>query len=275
MRYSPWKLCVLVVALFWHSSLHAGELTDLIGRLKDSAVRQDAVNALVQIGPTVVPAVIDAMQDSANRELRVGALMTLIAFGRDAKGALPVFTKGLNDRDDTIRQLSAQGLLALGKQAAGQVDQLSKLLRDDSSESVRFQAAFTLRYVDPEGTRSVPELAHALDDKSPEVRSAAARALGELGPKAVGAVAALVARLDDQGIRLEMESIDNYGPREVRADVAEALDRICGGKGYGTKANARAVAGCCMSSGSSRQCAELRCCSRQQRRTARSYRHCR
>lgn len=275
MRNPPRKLCLLIVALFCRASLHASELTDLIGRLKDSAVRQDAVNSLVQIGPTVVPAVIDAMQDSANRELRVGALMTLVAFGRDAKGTLPVFTKGLNDRDDTIRQLSAQGLLVLGKQAAGQVDQLSKLLRDDSSESVRFQAAFTLRHVDPEGTRSVPELARALDDKSPEVRSAAARALGELGPKAMGAVAALVARLDDRGIRLEMESIDNYGPREVRVDVAEALDRICGGKGYDKKANAQAAAGCCLSSGIWCQCAELRCCPRQERRTARCYRRCR
>jgi HEAT repeat protein len=268
-------ICPALLVLCWQASALGDELTDLIGRLKDSAVRHDVVNALVQIGPTVVPAVIDAMQDSANRELHVGALMTLVAFGRDAKGALPVFTKGLNDRDDTIRQLSAQGLAVLGKQAVGQVDQLSKLLRDDSSESVRFQAAFTLRYVDPEGTRSVPELAHALGDKSPEVRSAAARALGELGPKAMGAVAGLVACLRDQGIRLEMYSPDNYGPREVRVDVAEALDRICGGKGYGTKAKAQAAAGCCASSGISCQCAELRCCSRQQRRTARSYRRCR
>jgi HEAT repeat protein len=235
-------------------------------------VRRDVVNALVRIGPAAVPAVIDALQDSTIRELRIGAAMTLVAFGPNAKGTLPAFTKGLKDRDDRIRELSAQGLAALGIQAAGQMDPLSKLLREDPSESVRFQVAFTLRSIDPEGTRSVPQLGHALGDKSPEVRSAAARALGELGPKAMAAVPALVARLDDQGVRYEMMTLCIYEPREVRVDVAEALDLICGSKGFGAATQAQGAAEHRVPLGMTSQCRPQQCCSRQKRQMARACR---
>ncbi|MGE5192474.1 MAG: HEAT repeat domain-containing protein, partial [Deltaproteobacteria bacterium] len=185
-----------------------------------TTVRQDTANALVQIGPQAVPAVIDAMQHSANEEIRIGAAMTLIAFGPDAKEALPALARGLDDPIDTVRALAAQGLAGFRNLAAGHMDQLSKRLREDSSVGVRAQVAVAFRFVDPDGSRSVPELIHALGDKSPDVRSAAARMLGALGSKASAAVPALVARLNDRGTRLEMFTHDFFGPRAVSTDVS-------------------------------------------------------
>jgi HEAT repeat protein len=151
-----------------------------------TSVRSDATSALVQIGPTAVLAVIAALDNSPNPEIRVGAALALVDFSPKAKEALPAFAKALNDPNEEVRRFAAQGLALFGKQAAGQMDELSKLLHKDSSEWVRAQAAIVFRFVDPDGARSVPELIRALGDISPKVRGFAAITLGELGSKARG-----------------------------------------------------------------------------------------
>ena len=235
-------------------------------------VRSDASTALVQIGPAAVPAVIAALHGSPNPEIRVGAALALVDFSPKAKAALPAFGKALNDANDEVRRFATQGMALFGKQAGGQMDELSKLLHTDSSEWVRAQAAIVFRFVDPDGTRSVRELIHALSDKSPNVRGLAAVTLGELGPKARGAVPALVARLDDRGERAYAYLIDVTGTREIRVDIAEALQRICGGKANEAASNEQPAVPCGMPSCAPCQCTPRRHCSKPERRMSWSHR---
>lgn len=236
-------------------------------------VGSDARIALVQIGPVAVPAVIAALHDSPNPEIRVGAARTLIDFGPQAMAALPAFAKALRDTNAEVRQFAGQGMGLFGRQAAGQMDQLSKLLHTDSSEWVRAQAAIVFRFIDPDGTRAVRELIDALSDKSPNVRGLAAVTLGELGPKAKAAVPALVARLNDRGERAYAYLIDVTGTREVRIDVAEALQRIRGGQANDAASNEQSTVPCGVPCCTPCQCTPGRHCSRQERRMSRSRRY--
>jgi HEAT repeat protein len=135
---------------------------------RDPAVRQDAIQALGQMGEEVVPRLTEALKDTDNR-IRMGAADALGRIGPLAKDALPALDEALRDSDKNVRR----------------------------------HAAFALGVVDPEDKSVLPTLMEALKDTEREVRRQAAIALGRFGPEAKAAVPALneALRQDEESFR--------------------------------------------------------------------------
>lgn len=248
---------------------------DILPPLYFGTVQTTAATALVKIGPASVPAVIDALQNSTNRALRIGAARTLFYFGPAANSALPVLIATLTSEDGELREYAVLGVGAFGERAADQFDRISRLLRDDPSVSVRRQSAAAIRRIDPTGKRAIPELIQALGDESPEVRSAVVITLGAFGTRALEAVPALKARLEDRGQRSEMLLADVVDQREVRLDVAEALDKICGGNAFRVLVQGERQARPQTSAPIPCECFDCPHASRRECRAARKARRCR
>lgn len=129
--------------------------------LEDSYVHQ--IQALVNIGPTAVPALISSVNHQAV-EVRRCATLALGKIGPDAKSAVTALINSLKDQDNAVRQ----------------------------------NAATTLGKIGPNAKSAVPALIHALQDQDNEVRQNAATALGKIGPAAKSATEALILTLKDQ-----------------------------------------------------------------------------
>jgi len=71
------------------------------------------------------------------------------------------------------------------------VTELVKAL-DDPDSSVRYNAAYTLVYLEAKGKKAVPALINRLQDLEKSVRDTAAWALGSIGPEAKNAAPALI-----------------------------------------------------------------------------------
>jgi HEAT repeat protein len=132
----------------------------------DSAqFKRDVVDRLRELGPDVVPALIErSMEAEANNE-RLAALIALGVLGDDADSAIP-------------------NLLSMAK---------------DHSEDylVRVHAIEALSLIGQNWSREMPWLISALDD--PELCDVALGILEELGPAARDAVPALLARVNAGG----------------------------------------------------------------------------
>src|SRR5262245_55546937 len=95
---------------------------------------------------------------------------------------------------------------------AGKVDELSRILLEDSSYKVRLQAALLLgKLGDPGGA---PALIKALGDENKTVRAMSAQSLGKLGSSdAVGPLKVLLGKEKDSFVRTQAQkALASLGP---------------------------------------------------------------
>ena len=78
-------------------------------KVKDLQVRNSAVDALVRIGPSAIPALIDALKDE-DAGVRAEAAYTIGEIGTPAKEAAPALTVALKDEHGLVRRLAAEAL---------------------------------------------------------------------------------------------------------------------------------------------------------------------
>jgi HEAT repeat protein len=188
-------------------------LNPLLETLKDTqaSVRQGAAQALVRMGPEILPALIRAWRENRDREvrkiladrfveegtravpalqeflksaprlLRLEVLEIFAQMGPSAKAALPRIIQLLKIRKNdlqTEQEQDAQVPLALN---AAELE----LHRDD----IRFRAIHALEQMGKEAKESVPTLAELLSDDNKNIRFKAAQALEKIGtPEAVSAL---------------------------------------------------------------------------------------
>lgn len=190
------------------------------------SVRAFAGQALREIGPSAIPAVIEALESSADPKVREGAAIVVRDFGLDWKEAPAALAEALDDSEAVVRTIAIEGLARHGTKTRAQLPRLAELIEADLSEPVRVAAIGALEPIDPCGDDSLGALQGALKDRSALVRSVAAMALGRLGTKAEPAVPVLMELLADDQIRAHAYSADFAGSREVCGDAAEALGRI-------------------------------------------------
>jgi HEAT repeat protein len=183
-------LVVLVSIPFWHIGIeqwtawrHSRKLHDPV-----EAVRGEAAQGLMQLGPAASSWVIRAMRDPDAR-VRLLACSMLVRTAPDAAAApLRALLAAVADSDVAVRVA-----------AVGQI------------------AAFSARYGSPSesGAReqAVRALCSALGDGSPQVRHASAWALYTIGPNAASAIG-------------ELDRALNGADKSLRVVAAEALMRI-------------------------------------------------
>jgi HEAT repeat protein len=165
----------------------------LIETLKDgSGVGGWAVEALREIGPVTIPAVLEVIKNSQKAEARASAIAVLWSFGPKAREAIPVLIKALKDENWDVRGRSAWVLGTIGPEAESAIPGIVDLLSKDEANTAR--AAEALASIGP---ASVPHLIKLLEGNSAIARVGAVSALMQLGPKARDAVPALIEALMD------------------------------------------------------------------------------
>ena len=97
-------------------------ITGLIAALRgeDKVARDIAASLLDRVGSSigprekeVVPALIDALKDSADTFARIRAFQRLALLGREGKVALPAVLEALRDPDAGVRKAAADALAAI------------------------------------------------------------------------------------------------------------------------------------------------------------------
>ena len=168
-------------------------------RHRDPRARQKAVDALVQYGDQVVPAVIEVLKDRKLGGSRLSAARALGALGPGAEEAVPAMIEAMQESDWPDRDGAVEALGQIRRQLDRTVPALIEVLAGDGDERVRAKAAQALGRIRADGAETVAALAAALEDPDVNVRAEAAEALEKIGPGARAAVPALekAARTED------------------------------------------------------------------------------
>ena len=185
-----------------------------------------AVDALVQIGPVAVPALIKALRES-KPAVRQAASEALGRLGPAAKAAVPALSEALKDSDFFVRAAAAFALWRIDGQTEAARSAISALValleKQTPHDREIYRVVNVLRGTGPllpqtaapglvktlenwsrapevlvdMGVEAVPALIVALDDGKEYVRISAISTLGQLGPVASEAVPALTRALTD------------------------------------------------------------------------------
>jgi HEAT repeat protein len=206
---------------------------------RHAEVRVVAVRALGRIGEPAAAWRLIASLDRPDPLPSLLATHTLVQLGPDAEVTL---SAALDHPEARIRAVCLDALGLLG--AAGSVQRVARVLREDTTLDVRVAAAASLGRL---GARTALEpLTAALSPARPaRLRAAAARALGEIG--APSAVPALVALLDDDEYRVANEAahalrrLGRPGQEALRAVVTrERAEALASGQGAHARPSASA-----------------------------------
>jgi HEAT repeat protein len=206
-------------------------------------VNEAAANALIQMGPAVVPLLIQAMwgEDHKTRKVAIfllgkmdgnarPAIASLLEVLKDddllirlfavralgdlrARSAIPALLSLLEKNDPRFRRHILAALMQINVEAETIVPILSTWLQAQD-EDQRLDAANALAELGGEAAPAIGALIDTLGDEKHAVGVAAARALGRIGPLAKDAVPVLTAALKEKKWA------------DARVDVAEALWRI-------------------------------------------------
>jgi len=150
---------------------------DMVRLLTDPKpdVSMAAAEALVQMGPTAVAALEEALGDPS---LRMPAVQLLAALGKLSHPAVDSLTKALEETDTLVQGEAALALASVGPEAAEAIPGLVRILTAPAAPDT----------AEPSATDAVGTVAGN--------RLAAAYALGKIGPAATAAVAPLAALAD-------------------------------------------------------------------------------
>ena len=166
------------------------EVNKQIRRIKSKnvEVRVDAAEALGQIGPAAIMALIQALKDKGDSSVRYWPAKALAQIGPKAKAAVPALAQALKDEDEWVRANAAEALGRIGPEAKAAVPALIQALKNEDVLRVRWGAAEALGQIGPAAKQAVPALAQALkdieDSYSPYFRESAVEALEKINIEA-------------------------------------------------------------------------------------------
>jgi HEAT repeat protein len=146
-----------------------------------SAQKLSILGSYKDISAAVEP-LIDLLKDE-DQELRMRAAMALGRIRAQPEKVMPALVKALNNNDNRdVRRSIANAISEFGSEAISAVDPLIKMLKNTDWE-YREDAALTLGTIGPEARAAVPELIKALNNKNEKnwkVRRMAAISLGKI-----------------------------------------------------------------------------------------------
>ncbi len=185
-------------------------------------VRQTIAGALLKMGKTGVPPLIDALKDE-NYFIRIEVLNAMAQGdgGIIPHEAVPYLLTGLSDPNTNIKKQSQACLDKLGKNAGVALAAALK----NKDEKVQLAAAKALEKSGVEDKAAVPDLAAGLKNPSEYIRGVCAEALAKLGQDAEGATAELIAAVTDKSdtVRKHVgQALKNIG-RKVLPKLVEML----------------------------------------------------
>lgn len=187
------------------------EWLSLLGH-RNSQVRDQAIDALLQYGPQQIKPLIDVAANRSNPRARLSAIRALGAFGPQAGDAVPVLIQALEDESWDGRDAAAE---ALGAIKQGTPEVIAALVRalQDPDERVRMAAARAMGRCKLGHPTAIEALIKGLGDADMNVQLAAVEALGEIGPAARAALP-------------ELQKLAETGPSLIQASARQAIDQI-------------------------------------------------
>ena len=176
----------------------------------DPAVRAEAVDALLKLGPAAIDPLISELR-SQNVKIR-----------REVVAVLALLISALSDDDVRIRDSATRALKTFKDQRT--VDALTALAKDPQIRTRRSAIQVLAQIRDP---RIVAPLIAASKDQDPGIRQSAIQALGQIeDPRAAAPV---IAALDDTDQDVRIAAIRALGkmrnPRAVESLIAALGDR--------------------------------------------------
>lgn len=187
------------------------EWLSLLGH-RNSQVRDQAIDALLQYGPQQIKPLIDVAANRSNPRARLSAIRALGAFGPQAGDAVPVLIQALEDESWDGRDAAAE---ALGAIKQGTPEVIAALVRalQDPDERIRMAAARAMGRCKLGHPTAIEALIKGLGDADMNVQLAAVEALGEIGSAARAALP-------------ELQKLAETGPSLIQASARQAIDQI-------------------------------------------------
>jgi HEAT repeat protein len=162
----------------------------------DPELRKLAGQTLRQIDPGAVLGAYGRALFHPSEAVRLDAVDALVAMGPDARPRTADFIAALDDKNLTVRLKAARALTKIDPKSSAPVSALASLL-SSGDVAVRREAAEALVTLGPVCRDAVPALRVALKDKDAAVRRSAVAALDGLGEQARPAVRELIGALED------------------------------------------------------------------------------
>ena len=168
-------LAAAVIVLVVGGAAAAIFLVDYFGAVKsnirklgnpDERVQKQAVDALVQMGQSAVPALAEALKDK-NSVVRTNAPKPPLT---------PPPVLSLHDKNSVVRMNAAKALGQIGPKAQAAVPALVEALKDKRAD---VGAAEALAMIGSKAEAAAPALVKALKDEEQNVRRNAAKGAGE------------------------------------------------------------------------------------------------
>jgi HEAT repeat protein len=183
------------------------------------SVAQDAANALISFRARAVPPLLEATKDE-DRELSDAAIRSLGWIGARDKSVAPTVVPALinilEDETQSAKHVTAMGALALfGPEAKPAVPALRKALR---VPPLRLSAVGALRDIGPGAEAAIPDVLALAQDKGQEVltREEAIRALASIGPAAKSALPFLSEVANDRREDIRLRTAANNALKSVQ-----------------------------------------------------------
>jgi HEAT repeat protein len=187
------------------------EWLSLLGH-RNSQVRDQAIDALLQYGPQQIKPLIGVAADRSNPRARLSAIRALGAFGPQAGEAVPVLIQALEDESWDGRDAAAEALGAI-KQETPEVSAALVRALQDPDERIRMAAARAIGRCKLSHPTAVEALTKVLGDADMNVQLAAIEALSEIGPAAKAALP-------------ELQKLAETGPSLIQASAHQAIGHI-------------------------------------------------
>ena len=187
----------------------------LIEAARTSPADASLANALAEIGPASLPAILSALRDAPAPD--AGRLLGLLrGFGAPAG---PALVEALKHPAGQVRAAAALALGGIGHGAKVAQEPLFAQAADAEAPP-RAAALRALVALEADSQRLKPMLESALRDAAPDVRRAGAAGLARYGGANALGVAGLVELLDDENPASRLSAIDELGKMGAAAATA-------------------------------------------------------
>ena len=220
--------CLVKIAGAENRELVQNSVPRLVEALGDTRadVRNEASVTLVEIGPSVVPAVAATLSGKDSR-VQLKACEILGQLGADAASSVPDLLKHLKDDDELVVRAATAALGKIHAEPTTVLPAINALLQRKSA-AVRIIAVRAIADYGPEAGDSASLMLNLLSDENMMLRASAADALGRTGDARGEVIEALIKALSDENAPVTLNAanaLSNLGAPAVPALVQKLADK--------------------------------------------------
>ena len=191
----------------------------LVNQLGDKAAvrRTQATEALVEMGPKAIDALIHGLSDE-NPQIREMSAWTLSEIKIPAARIVPALISVLTDSDENIQVVGSVALQNMGEPA---VPYLIDALTADAA-GIRLNAAYALGEIGTPLDTILPALINTLTDPEWNVRRLVVRALATIGTPAIEPLIGALNSPNPDLRRMAERALNDIGTAQARKAIADA-----------------------------------------------------